>query len=98
MKKKLRRPFVIATFAMTVDGKITTREFSPVDFTSRADREHLFNQRSLGDAVLVGHNTLKKDNVRLGLPEGRLREARAARGQSPSPMRVIVSNDGKIDT
>src|SRR5207244_1209621 len=91
------RPFVIATFAMTVDGKITTRNFSPVDFTSREDKMHLFRQRSLGDAVLIGHSTLKQDNVRLGLPQADLREARIARGQTPYPIRVIVSNEGKID-
>ena len=92
-----RRPFVIATFAMTVDGKITTRSFSPIDFTSRADKLHLLRQRSLGDAVLVGHSTLKKDNVRLGLPQEDLRKARIARGQTEYPLRVIVSNEGKID-
>ncbi|MCA1660139.1 MAG: dihydrofolate reductase family protein, partial [Verrucomicrobiaceae bacterium] len=54
-----RRPFVAVTFAMTVDGKITTKTFSPVDFTSREDKTHLFRQRSLGDAVLIGHSTLK---------------------------------------
>ena len=93
---KQRRPFVVATFAMTVDGKITTKKFSPVDFTSREDKAHLFRQRSLADAVLVGHSTLKRDNVRLGLPE-QLREERIARGQTSSPIRVIVSNKGKID-
>jgi riboflavin-specific deaminase-like protein len=91
------RPFVMATFAMTVDGKITTRNFSPVDFTSREDKLHLFRQRALADAVLIGHTTLKRDNVRLGLPQGELREARIARGQTPCPIRVIVSNRGKID-
>jgi 5-amino-6-(5-phosphoribosylamino)uracil reductase len=91
-----RRPFVSATFAMTVDGKITTKKFSPVDFTSREDKAHLFRQRALADAVLVGHSTLKRDNVRLGLP-AELREERIARGQTPSPTRVIVSREGKID-
>jgi riboflavin-specific deaminase-like protein len=91
------RPFVSATFAMTVDGKITTRNFSPVDFTSREDKAHLFRQRAMADAVLVGHSTLKHDNVRLGLPLAELREARVARGQTPYPIRVIVSNEGKID-
>src|ERR1017187_7273113 len=75
----LRRPFVTATFAMTVDGKITTRTFSPVDFTTREDKLHLLRQRSLGDAVLIGHSTLKHDNVRLGLPQEELREARIKR-------------------
>jgi riboflavin-specific deaminase-like protein len=88
---------VIATFAMTMDGKITTRNFSPVDFTSREDKAHLIRQRSLGDAVLIGHSTLKHDNVRLGIPREELRDARVKRGQSPYPLRVIVSNEGKID-
>ena len=41
---------------------------------------------------------MKADNVRLGLPKGELREQRVARGQAPSPLRVIVSNEGRIDT
>jgi 5-amino-6-(5-phosphoribosylamino)uracil reductase len=83
---------------MTVDGKITTRNFTPIDFTSREDKKHLLRQRSLGDAVLIGHSTLKQDNVRLGLPDPELREARIARGQQPYPLRVIVSNEGRIDS
>src|SRR3954469_19492489 len=96
-KRALRRPFVAATFAMTADGKITTREYTPVDFTSREDKMHLLRQRALADAVVIGHSTLKADNVRLGLPKGELRDARIARGQTPSPLRVIVSNEGRID-
>src|SRR5437868_5451714 len=97
MKKKLSRPFVMATFAMTVDGKITTRTFSPIDFTSRADKKHLIRQRSLGDAVLIGHSTLRRDNVRLSIANADLRQERLARGQTPYPLRVIVSNRGEID-
>jgi riboflavin-specific deaminase-like protein len=93
-----RRPFVAVTFAMTVDGKITTRNFSPVDFTSREDKTHLLRQRALGDAVLIGHSTLKHDNVRLGLPDPKMREARVARGQTAYPLRVVVSNEGRIDS
>jgi riboflavin-specific deaminase-like protein len=93
----VHRPFVAATFAMTVDGKITTRTFAPVDFTSREDKAHLFRQRSLGDAVLIGAGTLMHDNVRLALPGTELRDERVARGQTPYPIRVIVSNTGRID-
>lgn len=82
---------------MTLDGKITTKNFSPVDFTSREDKTHLLRQRALGDAVLIGHSTLKHDNVRLGLPDPKMREERSARGQSAYPLRVIVSNEGRID-
>jgi riboflavin-specific deaminase-like protein len=87
---------VIATFAMTADGKVTTKNFGPVDFTSREDKLHLFRQRALADAVLLGHTSLERDNVRLGLPE-ELQEMRIKSGQTRSPLRVIVSNKGKID-
>jgi riboflavin-specific deaminase-like protein len=93
---KRQRPFVVATFATTVDGKVTTRNFTPVDFTSREDKLHLFRQRALADAVLIGHTSLKRDNVRLGLP-AELQEARTKRDQSRGPLRVIVSNEGRID-
>lgn len=91
------RPFLAATFAMTVDGKITTRAFSSVDFTTREDKAHLIRQRSLGDAVLIGHSTLKNDNVRLSIAREELRRERIARGQAAYPLRVIVSNEGRID-
>lgn len=93
---KLKRPFVVATFAMTVDGKVTTKNLAPVDFTSREDKLHLFRQRALADAVLLGHTSLKRDNVRLGLP-AEMQETRVKRRQSRCPLRVIVSNEGKID-
>src|SRR5215467_16272163 len=90
------RPFVVATFAMTADGKVTTKNLTPVDFTSREDKLHLFRQRALADAVLIGHTSLKRDNVRLGLP-AELQELRIKRGEPRCPLRVIVSNKGRID-
>src|SRR5437764_9168452 len=97
MKQKRKRPLVVVTFAMTADGKVTTKNFAPVDFTSREDKLHLFRQRALADAVLIGHTSLKRDNVRLGLP-AELQEARIKRRQSRCPLRVIVSNEGRIDS
>ena len=93
---KPKRPLVVATFAMTVDGKVTTKNLSPVDFTSREDKLHLFRQRALADAVLIGHTSLKRDNVRLGLPTD-MQESRVKRGQTRCPLRVIVSNEGRVD-
>src|ERR1044071_52270 len=97
MRRTRNRPFVFATFAMTADGKVTTKNFTPVDFTSREDKLHLFRQRALADAVLIGHNSLERDNVRLGLPID-LQKDRIKRKQTPAPLRVIVSNKGRIDS
>src|SRR5437867_8639548 len=83
------RPFVVATFAITVDGKVTTKNFGPVDFTSREDKLHLFRQRSSADAVLIGYTSLERDNVRLGLSAD-LHELRTKHCKSRSPMRVII--------
>src|SRR6266550_109857 len=96
MRRRRQRPFVIATFAMTADGKVTTKNFTPADFTSREDKLRLFRKRALADAVLIGHTSLKRDNVRLGLSV-ELQEARTRRGQSRCPLRVSVSNEGRID-
>jgi riboflavin-specific deaminase-like protein len=93
---KRKRPFVVATFAITADGKVTTKNFGPVDFTSREDKLHLFRQRASADAVLIGHTSLERDNVRLGLPAD-MQELRTKHGQSRSPTRVIISNKGRID-
>jgi riboflavin-specific deaminase-like protein len=95
-KSKRQRPFVVATFAMTADGKVTTRTLAPVDFTSREDKLHLFRQRAEADAVLIGHTSLKRDNVRLGIPSD-LQQARINRKKPPAPLRVIISNKGRID-
>src|SRR5437588_10062060 len=97
INSKRQRPFCFAACAMTADGKVTTRSFAPVDFTSREDKLHLFRQRALADAVLIGHTSLKRDNVRLGIP-GELQQARIKRKKTPAPLRVIVSNKGRIDS
>src|ERR1044072_2183681 len=96
MRRSPRRPFVVVTFAMTADGKGTTKNFGPEVFTARQDKLLLFRQRALADAVLLGHTSLARDNVRLGVP-AELQEIRIKRGQSRSPLRVIVSNKGNID-
>jgi riboflavin-specific deaminase-like protein len=45
---------------------------------------------------MLGHTSLERDNVRLGVP-AELQELRIKSGQSRSPLRVIVSNKGTID-
>lgn len=93
----MRLPRVIANFAISADGKVTTRKPAPANFTSAEDKARLRWIRSLGDALLVGARTVAADTMSMGLSDERLREERRKRGQSAEPMRVIVSNSGKID-
>ena len=90
-------PVVAVNFAMTWDGKVSTRNLTPADFSSPRDKRHLLEIRATGDALLVGINTLASDNMSMGLPDESLRGARMRRKQAPWPLRVIVSNSGRVD-
>ena len=81
------RPFVTANFAITADGRISTRNFTPSNFSSKRDKRRLVKIRAACDAVLVGARTLASDTMSMGIP--------GVRGKKP-PLRVIVSNSGRI--
>jgi riboflavin-specific deaminase-like protein len=87
VKKKPPRPFVTANFAITADGRISTRNFTPSDFSSKRDKRQLVKIRAGCDAVLVGARTLASDTMTLGIPGIRVKKP---------PLRVIVSIFGNI--
>ncbi len=91
------RPRVLANFAVTADGKISTRNHTPTGFTSKRDFNELLRIRSLGDALLVGRGTLEADSMSMNLPGKALQKQRTARGQSPEPIRAVLSNSGHFD-
>lgn len=93
----MKRPHVTAHFAMTADGKISTRNRTPSGFTSPADKSRLSEVRAGADAVLVGLRTVAADTMSLGLSRADLREDRVRRGLPPVPLRVVVSNSGEIN-
>lgn len=91
------RPFVTANFAITADGRISTRKGTPANFTSARDKRRLIEIRAGCDAVLAGVRTIATDQMTMGLPAEDLRAAREARGKSAEPIRVLLSNSGRID-
>ncbi len=92
-----KRPFVTANFALTWDSRISTRRGTPSDFSSPRDKHRLVEIRARCDAVLVSAKTLAVDNMMMGLPDEALRAARVRRGQAPYPVRVLLTNSGRID-
>ena len=92
-----KRPFVTANFALTWDGRISTRRSTPADFSSKSDKRRLVEIRARCDAVLVSAKTVAADNMSMGLPDAALRAARSARGQREYPLRVLLTNSGRID-
>jgi riboflavin-specific deaminase-like protein len=94
----MQRPRIILNFAMTIDGKVSTAKPTPSGFTSAFDKHRLLEIRSLGDALMVGKNTLLTDRMSMGLPDEALRQARLQRAQAEYPIRVILSNSGDLPT
>ncbi|MDQ3623202.1 MAG: dihydrofolate reductase family protein [Verrucomicrobiota bacterium] len=92
-----RRPFVAVNFAITWDGRVSTRKKTPADFSSRGDKRRLLEIRATGDAVLVGAGTLVADKMTMGMPAEDLRAARRERKQTPYPLRVVLTNSGRLD-
>ena len=92
----MKRPLVEANFAMTVDGKISTRAYTPTGFTSARDKRRLLEIRARGDALMVGRGTLETDNMSMGLPAQKLREQRLREGRTAEPLRVIFTNRGNL--
>ena len=95
--KRRDRPKVIANFAITADGKVTTRTHAPATFTSPRDKKRLLEIRATADAILVGRNTVATDTMSMTLPDRALRAKRRAKGLPAQPLRVIVSNRGNLD-
>ena len=92
------RPLVIANFAITADGKISTRNRTPSLFTSPRDKRNLLGIRAGVDAVLVGRGTVASDAMTMGLPDDSFRAQRIARGQAEFPLRVVVTNSGRLSS
>jgi riboflavin-specific deaminase-like protein len=92
----MKLPVVEANFAVTADGKISTRAYAPTGFTSARDKRRLLEIRARGDALLVGRQTLETDNMAMALPAADLREERLRRGQTAEPLRVIFTNHGGL--
>ena len=90
------RPWVTVHFAVTLDGKVSTPNHTPAQFTSTKDKKRLLQVRSENDAVMVAKGTLQTDRMSLGLPDQILRNERLRRGASEEPLRVIVSATGDI--
>ncbi|MFA5194003.1 MAG: dihydrofolate reductase family protein [Verrucomicrobiia bacterium] len=92
----MKRPFVLLNMAMTLDGKTSTVERQPTDWTSKRDKRHLIELRATADAVMVGARTAETDRTSLSIPDVRLQRARIRCGKPPHPLRVIVSGNGSF--
>ncbi|EFJ23954.1 hypothetical protein SELMODRAFT_102410 [Selaginella moellendorffii] len=58
-------PFSILKYAMTLDGKIAASTGHASWVSSKMSRQRVFETRGRSDAIIVGGNTVRRDNPRL---------------------------------
>lgn len=75
--------------AVTLDGYMDTVESGPLRISSERDLLEVHRLRAKSDAILVGAETLRKDNCRLTVRHG-LEE-------SGQPARITLTRTGRID-
>ena len=82
---KTKRPFVIMKVAMSADGKIATKTGDSKYITSKEARTYVHKVRTEVDAVMVGLNTVLRDNPEL--------TPRLFKGKDP--MKIVVDSQLK---
>ena len=91
------RPYVLISCAMSVDGRIDDTGPGRLLLSGPDDLDRVDELRASADAILVGANTVRRDNPRLLIRSPRLRAARAAAGRPEHPLRVTVTTTGDLD-
>ena len=81
------RPHVILSAAITLDGKIASKT-GDSKLSSKQDKVRIHKLRSKVDAILVGSNTVKRDNPLLTV--------RYVKGKNP--VRIILDSKGNISS
>ena len=83
-------PFVTAKFAVSLDGKIATRNGDSKWLSGTEARKYVHNLRYTADAIMAGVNTILADDphltTRCGVRGGKARK---------QPLRVIVDGKGR---
>jgi len=82
---------------MSIDGYIDDSSDRRLRLSNEVDAERVDAVRASCDAILVGANTIWRDNPRLLVRSVPRRDERMSRGLPPSPMKVAVTARGDID-
>jgi 2,5-diamino-6-(ribosylamino)-4(3H)-pyrimidinone 5'-phosphate reductase len=90
------RPYVTVNFAMSADGKLSTKERRQVKISGKTDFSRVDRLKAGCDAVMIGIGTVLADDPSLTVKSDELKKARIARGLEENPMRVIVDSKGRI--
>lgn len=90
------RPYTLLSCAMSVDGYIDDASARRLVLSNEADLDRVDAVRAECDAILVGANTIRRDDPRLMVRSPARIRARVARGAPATPCKVTMTKTGRL--
>lgn len=90
------RPRIILCYTLTADGKISAVDGTGSAFTSRADRDRLDRARAGVDLIVVGGETVRREDPPFALRSGQAVADRLARGSTEHPDVCILTRTAPL--
>ncbi len=94
---QLPRPYVVLSVAVSVDGYIDDTVPERLYLSNEADFDRVEVVRTECDAILIGAETLRRDNPRLIIKSSERLAARAAAGKPAHLQKIVVTGSGDLD-
>ena len=91
------RPYVLLSCAISADGYLDDASPRRLILSGPGDLDRVDEVRAGCDAILVGAQTVRRDNPRLLIRDPRRSARRAARGLPEHPARVTLTATGDLD-
>jgi 5-amino-6-(5-phosphoribosylamino)uracil reductase len=91
------KPFVLMKGALSLDGFLDDTSSKRLILSHKEDMERVDLLKSTFDAVLVGAETVRKDNPSLLIKSQIYREMRLDKGLPENPLKVTLTNSGHLD-
>jgi 5-amino-6-(5-phosphoribosylamino)uracil reductase len=91
------RPHVLLSVVMSLDGYIDDMNDARLMLSNPEDFDRVDEVRASVDAILVGANTIRRDNPGLLVRSVQRQEDRVRRGLAPHPIKVTLTGRGDLD-
>lgn len=91
------RPYVLLSCAASIDGYIDDTTDERLLLSNDEDFDRVDEVRASCDAIMVGANTIRRDNPRLLVRSQQRREGRIARGKPETPIKITITKSGDLN-
>jgi 5-amino-6-(5-phosphoribosylamino)uracil reductase len=91
------RPYTVLSCCVSLDGCLDDASERRLVLSNDADLDRVDAVRACCDAIMVGAGTVRADDPRLLVRDASRREGRTSRGLAASPVKVTVTECGKLD-